>query len=169
VTADSPVKPERANYVGAGFHQKVGSNLQIGVDGYYKRANDLVDEGQFGTALIFAPFNYQHGKIYGTEVTASYQLDSLMLYGNLAYSRAQGKNVASSQFFFDPDELAYIATHYVYLDHDQRFTASGGASISSPRKNTPAVVQPLLRLIPVMRIRAALILLRRAHPSPRRW
>jgi hypothetical protein len=128
VTADSPVKPERANYFGAGILQKVGSNFQIGVDGYYKRANDLIDEGQFGTALIFAPFNYQHGKIYGTEVTTSYQLDNLALYGNFAYSRAQGKNVVSSQFFFNPDELAYIATHYVYLDHDQRFTASGGAS-----------------------------------------
>jgi outer membrane receptor protein involved in Fe transport len=128
VTADGVVKPERANYFDAGVIQKIGSNLQIGVDGYYKRANDLIDEGQFGTALIFAPFNYQHGKVYGTEVTASYQLDNLSLYGNFAYSRAQGKNIISSQFFFDPDELAYIATHYVYLDHDQRFTISGGAS-----------------------------------------
>ena len=128
VTADSVVKPERANYFDAGVIQKIGSNLQVGVDAYYKRSNDLIDEGQFGTALIFAPFNYQHGKIYGTEVTASYQIGNLSLYGNFAYSRAQGKNIISSQFFFAPDELAYIANHWVYLDHDQRFTISGGAS-----------------------------------------
>jgi outer membrane receptor protein involved in Fe transport len=128
VTTDSPVKPERAHYFDAGVIQKIGTDLTIGVDAYYKHANDLIDEGQFGQALIFAPFNYQHGKVYGAEVTASYQLDNLSLYGNFAYSRAQGKNIVSSQFFFGADELAFIASHWVYLDHDQRFTISGGAS-----------------------------------------
>jgi outer membrane receptor protein involved in Fe transport len=128
VTADSPVKPERANYFDAGVIQKFGPDFQLGLDAYYKRANDLIDEGQFGQALVFAPFNYQHGKVYGTEVTASYQIDNLSLYGNFAYSRGQGKNIISSQFFFAADELAFVANHFVYLDHDQRFTISGGAS-----------------------------------------
>jgi outer membrane receptor protein involved in Fe transport len=128
VTTDSPVKPERAHYFDAGVIQKIGTDLTIGVDAYYKHANDLIDEGQFGQALIFAPFNYQHGKVYGAEATASYQLGNLSLYGNFAYSRAQGKNIVSSQFFFGADELAFIASHWVYLDHDQRFTISGGAS-----------------------------------------
>ena len=137
VTTDSPVKPERAHYFDAGIIQKIGSDLTIGVDTYYQHANDLIDEGQFGQALIFAPFNYQHGKVYGTEVTASYQLGNLSLYGNFAYSRAQGKNIVSSQFFFGADELAFIATHWVYLDHDQRFTISGGASYRSTPCSRP--------------------------------
>ena len=128
VTTDFPVKPERAHYFDAGVIQKIGTDLTIGVDAYYKHANDLIDEGQFGQALIFAPFNYQHGKVYGAEVTASYQLGNFSLYGNFAYSRAQGKNIVSSQFFFGADELAFVASHWVYLDHDQRFTISGGAS-----------------------------------------
>ena len=125
---DSTVKPERANYFDAGVIQKIGPNLQVGLDTYYKRANDLIDEGQFGTALVFSPFNYQHGKVYGAEFTASYQMDNLTLYGNLAYSRAMGKNIISSQFFIDPAVLAFSASNYIYLDHDQRFTISGGAS-----------------------------------------
>jgi len=36
--------------------------------------------------------------------------------------------VVTGQYNFDPDELAYIATHWVHLDHDQRLTSSGGVS-----------------------------------------
>ena len=35
---------------------------------------------------------------------------------------------SSNQDLFDPVELAYVATHYIYTDHDQTITASGGAS-----------------------------------------
>ncbi len=36
--------------------------------------------------------------------------------------------MSSGQFLFDPDELAYISNHWVFLDHDQRFTGSAGVS-----------------------------------------
>jgi outer membrane receptor protein involved in Fe transport len=36
--------------------------------------------------------------------------------------------VTSAQFLFDPDEYAYIRNHWVFLDHDQRFTGSAGVS-----------------------------------------
>ena len=48
-------------------------------------------------------------------------------YLNLATQKAMGSNIVSGQSLFDPDELAYIANHYIYLDHDQKFTFSGGA------------------------------------------
>ena len=32
----------------------------------------------------------------------------------------------SAQFNFAPDELAYIAQHYIHLDHDQTWTGSAG-------------------------------------------
>jgi len=31
-------------------------------------------------------------------------------------------------FNFSPDDLAYVATHYIDLDHEQKFTGSGGVS-----------------------------------------
>jgi outer membrane receptor protein involved in Fe transport len=36
--------------------------------------------------------------------------------------------VASNQYLFGADELAFIATHFVYTDHAQKITASAGAS-----------------------------------------
>ena len=37
-----------------------------------------------------------------------------------------GTNINSAQFNFPPDELAYIAQHYIHLDHDQTWTGSAG-------------------------------------------
>ena len=37
-----------------------------------------------------------------------------------------GNDIISAQFNFKPDELAYIAQHYIHLDHDQTWTGSGG-------------------------------------------
>ena len=41
------------------------------------------------------------------------------LYGNLAWAKQLATDVVSNQYLFDPDELAYIASHYVYTDHAQ--------------------------------------------------
>ena len=124
----SPVKAERSNYFDVGVVQKVTPALQLGVDAYYKKARHLLDEGQFGSALVFSPFNYELGRIYGVEFTGSYQKGNFRAYGNLGISRAFGKGIESAQFEFGQDELDYIASHYVHLDHDQRYTASVGAS-----------------------------------------
>lgn len=125
---NDPVKPERDDYFDIGISQRLTSALTVGLDAYYKRASDLLDEGQFGTALIYTPFNYQYGRVYGAELTVNYHQDNVSAYVNIAFSRAQGKNVESAQFNFDPSELAYISNHWVYLDHDQRITASFGGS-----------------------------------------
>jgi len=122
----SPVKPERADYFDAGVIQRLGSSVTLGVDGYFKNARNELDEGQFGSALVFTPFNYRWGRVYGTEATASYNQGNLSAYANFAYSVAQGRAVESGQFNFDPDELAYISNHYIFLDHDQTFTSTGG-------------------------------------------
>jgi outer membrane receptor protein involved in Fe transport len=49
-------------------------------------------------------------------------------YASLAFQSTKGKDVESSQFNFDADALAYIAGHYIHLDHDERVSASGGVS-----------------------------------------
>jgi outer membrane receptor protein involved in Fe transport len=128
--ANDPVQPERDNYFDLGVTQRIGNSVTVGLDGYYKSASELLDEGQFGSALIYTPFNYATGKVYGAEFTADYKQDHFSSYLNVAYSHAMGTNVNSAQFNFDPDELAYIAQHSVFLDHDQRITASLGAAYS---------------------------------------
>jgi hypothetical protein len=47
---------------------------------------------------------------------------------NFAYSVAQGTKVETGQFNFDPAQIAYINDHFIFLDHDQTFTSSGGAA-----------------------------------------
>ncbi len=120
--------PERDHYFDAGITQRVGSSIGLGVDAYYKMARNLLDEGQFGPALVFTPINYQKGRVYGVEATGSYAKDNFSTYANFTYSVAQGTNVGSGQVNFESDELAYIADHYVFLDHDQTFSTSVGAS-----------------------------------------
>jgi outer membrane receptor protein involved in Fe transport len=118
---------ERDHYFDAGLTQELIPGLDLGIDSYYKKARDLIDEGQFGPALIFQTFNYAKGRVYGVEQTGSYTHENLYLYENFAYSVAQGTQVESGQFNFAPDELHYIANHYIFLDHDQTFSASVGA------------------------------------------
>ncbi len=128
ITLDSPVKSERAHYFDAGVTQKIGADFQIGLDGFYKHARNILDEGQFGQALILSSFNYAEGEIYGGELTASYQHAGFSSYLNIGVEHATGEHVSSAQFLFDPDEFAYIKTHSVFLDHDQRVTGSGGVA-----------------------------------------
>lgn len=126
--ANTAVKSERSHYFDVGLNQEVGKHWLLGLDTYYRKVADLQDEGQFGKALIFSAFNYAQGRVYGAELTASYNTEQLSLYTNFAYSVAQARNVVTGQFNFDADELAYIANHWVYVDHDQRYAASAGAS-----------------------------------------
>ncbi|MDE2140206.1 MAG: TonB-dependent receptor [Gammaproteobacteria bacterium] len=125
---NTDVRAERDNYYDLGVSHVLTPNWQMGVDGYYKDARNLLDEGQFGQALVFSPFNYARGRIWGVEFTTSYQQENLSFYFNLAYGRALGNQVVSGQYNFDAAELAYISDHYVHLDHDQTWTASGGVA-----------------------------------------
>jgi outer membrane receptor protein involved in Fe transport len=125
---DEAVRPERSNYYDLGVQQVISKAFTLGLDSYYKQATDLIDEGQFGAPIIFTPFNYRYGQVYGVEFTGSYSTGHFQAYGNLAVQRAIGKDIVSSQFSFAPADLAYIATHYIHLDHEQQITASGGAA-----------------------------------------
>jgi outer membrane receptor protein involved in Fe transport len=133
VTQNDPVRAERSNYFDVGVSQGVVPGLTLGVDGYYKIANNLIDEGQFGAPIILAAFNYAHGVQQGLEATASYDRGPWSVYGNLAWSRAMGTHIVSAQFNFGPEELAYIAGNNIHLDHDQTWTGSAGAAYTLNR------------------------------------
>jgi outer membrane receptor protein involved in Fe transport len=126
---DTTPKAERADYYDVGVQQDVLQGLTVGLDGYYKASHNLIDEGQFGAPIILTPFNYKSGRQYGVELTANYDGGGpFNAYVNAAYERAVGREIVSSQFQFSPDELAFIATHYIPLDHQQLVSVSAGAS-----------------------------------------
>jgi outer membrane receptor protein involved in Fe transport len=119
---------ERSDYFDAGIQQRVGSSLTLGLDAYYRKVRRLQDEGQFGTALVYSTFNYAKGKVRGVEFTADYDNGPWSAYFNVAVSQALGERVITSQYNFAPDDLAYVADHYIHLDHDQKIASSGGVS-----------------------------------------
>ena len=128
VTQDDTVRAERSNYFDVGISQIVVPGLTIGVDAYYKQSNNLIDEGQFGAPIILTAFNYAQGQQSGVEWTASYDRGPLSLYANLAYSRAMGKEINSAQYNFSANELAYIQSNFIHLDHDQTWSGSAGGA-----------------------------------------
>ncbi|SHL76769.1 Outer membrane receptor proteins, mostly Fe transport [Bradyrhizobium lablabi] len=130
VQQNDPVRPERAHVFDAGVVQKIlpVPGLEVGIDLYYKIARDLLDDGQFGAAYVLSGFNYDRANNAGVELKASYTNGNFRMYGNLAWARQLGTDIVSNQYLFDPDRLAYIATHYIYTDHSQTLTASAGAS-----------------------------------------
>jgi outer membrane receptor protein involved in Fe transport len=144
--ADTP-KAERANYFDFGVDQTIAAGFTVGLDTYYKRSKGLIDEGQFGAPIILTPFNYAHGKQYGAELKLNYVHRDFSVYGNVAFQSARGQDINSAQFNFGADDLAYIANHYIHLDHEQRITGSAGASylLQGTRLSADAIVGSGLR------------------------
>ena len=156
---NNPVLPERSHYFDAGVDQKIPfkcysagdkdcPTLDLGVDAYYKIAKDLIDNGQFGQALVLSAFNYAKGYVEGIEFSAKYHAGNFQAYANLAVGEERATNVVSNQFLFDnvtpqPDlggqtELQYVDSHWIYTDHTQIVTGSAGAAYQfCGRPSTP--------------------------------
>jgi outer membrane receptor protein involved in Fe transport len=152
VTQNNPVKAERSNYFDVGISQIMLPGLTVGVDAYYKISSNLIDEGQFGAPIILTAFNYANGLQEGVQLTGSYDRGPWSIYGNLALSRAMGKDITSAQFNFGPDELAFIGSNFIHLDHDQKWDGSAGIAYRLSRDSdhptlfsVDAVVQSGLR------------------------
>ncbi|MGC1305567.1 MAG: TonB-dependent receptor [Caulobacteraceae bacterium] len=129
VTQDTVPFAERQNYYDIGGEQKLmDGHLTLGIDVWYRKSTNLIDEGQFGAPIILTPFNYEHGIIFGQEYTANYTQGPFTAYVNFTHERAQGKDIDSSQFNFSAADLAYISKNYIYLDHDQTYTGSAGGT-----------------------------------------
>ena len=127
VSLDDPVRPERATYVDLGLEQKVLPELTAGLDVYYKQGRDVLDDGTFGQAVVLSQFNYATGLSRGAEAKLEYRLSGLRVYANYAHEITKVKEVISNQYLIDdPEELAFLASHYTYASDAQTNTASGG-------------------------------------------
>lgn len=134
-TTNAPLSPldntpvaERADYYDVGMSQQVTDAIKLALDTYMKHSSDLLDEGQFGAPIILTPFNYARGRQMGVEFTADYTAGDFTAYFNAALAHAAGEGWTTSQFTFDPTQLAYSQTHYIHLDHDQYVSSSAGVS-----------------------------------------
>ena len=131
LTAD-PVRSQREHMFDVGAQHLFGSHLTLGIDAYYKLATNLLDDTTLGGTLIQSPFNYARARNWGVEASASYAQGPVHAYLNVARGQQQARTIISNQFLFDPGDVSYIQNHYVFTDHSQKWTASGGASLNLP-------------------------------------
>ena len=124
----NPVLPERAHYFDVGIDHRLFPGLDVGIDSYYKVATDMIDDGQFGQAVVLTQFNWARGYNEGVEFKAKYQNGNFKSYANFSYGIAKAIGPVSNQYLLDADEYAYLVNHYHYTDDMQRMTGSAGAS-----------------------------------------
>lgn len=154
---EDPVRPERSHYFDAGVSQKIPvecstlaplmlteppagerdcGTLEVGLDAYYKIATDLLDNGNFGQALVLSAFNYAKGYNEGVELKGKFTSGNFQAYVNFSAAQQRATDVVSNQYLFDNTtpladlggltEFQYIQSHFVYTDHCQFFTGSAG-------------------------------------------
>jgi len=128
IPLSDPVKPERSSYYDVGVDQTVLPGLLVGVDAYYKNTQDMIDDGQFGQAVVLTQFNWARAYSEGAEFKLKYNKDNFYAYANFAYNITRAIGPESNQYLFDADEYAYLLTHYHYTDDMQLMTGSAGAS-----------------------------------------
>ncbi len=128
VPLDDPVKPERSNYYDVGIDQTLLPGLDVGVDGYYKDARDMLDDGQFGQAVVLTQFNWARGYSEGGEFKLKYKNGNFTAYGNFAYNVTRAIGPESNQYVLDAATYNYLLTNWHYTDDMQLMTGSAGAS-----------------------------------------
>jgi TonB dependent receptor-like, beta-barrel len=144
---NGPVLPERSHYFDAGIDQNIPfgcskpaakdcTDLDLGIDAYYKIATDLIDNGLFGQAYVLSAFNYAQGINEGIEFSGKFHSGNFQAYANLAVAQQKATDPVSNQYLFGNTPLAdlggltefqYLQTHWIYTDHNQFVTASAGA------------------------------------------
>ncbi len=125
---DDPPKVERDHYFDAGLSRTITPPWQVTVDSFWKLASNLLDDGQFGSAIILNNFNYTSGSVYGAELSSTYKEGPVSAYGNFSYVQTWARNIDSVQNEFPNNELAYLSANSIQLDHQGRYTGSGGIS-----------------------------------------
>jgi hypothetical protein len=88
----------------------------------------MIDDGQFGAAVVLTQFNYAEGYSEGGEFKLKYKNGNFNAYANFSYNITEGKDVESNQYLIDALDYQYLLTHWHYTDDMQRMTGSAGLS-----------------------------------------
>jgi outer membrane receptor protein involved in Fe transport len=128
-SGNQQIEAEDDEFFDAGVGQQMPFGLSATAEGWFQWATKKLDLAQLGKTYIFAPLQYRYGRGWGADFSIVKNTANLSLYFNFAYAIQQATNVVAGQFLVDdPEELGYIARHWVYLDDDQEFTSSAGLS-----------------------------------------
>jgi len=116
--ASAPPRSERAHYFDVGVSREFSPHWRITFDAFYKISRQTQDLGQFGNAIILAPFNYREGSAPGLRAERNLSLRRLSAYANFSFVYTQARDIDTAQFEFPVNELDYIQNHFIRLDHE---------------------------------------------------
>lgn len=123
------IKAEDDEFFDAGINRRMPMDFNASLEGFFMWANDKLDLAQFGNTYVFAPLQYKHGRLWGADFSLAKNARRFSAYFNFSYTIAQATDIVAGQFLAgDPEEVAYVAHHWIYLDDNQEFTSSAGAS-----------------------------------------
>lgn len=125
--AERDLRPETDDTYDVGA-QKTWRGLAVGLDGYWRKASDLIAEQLLGPGTLMRPFNFAHGRLYGIETSVTYTRGAVAFWANLGVARAEGKAIASGGTGLRLVDVIRSRTHFIPLDSNQGYTASAGVS-----------------------------------------
>jgi outer membrane receptor protein involved in Fe transport len=70
-----------------GVVHHLNSKITLSQDDFVEITRHYLDTGEFGVVPIFAPFNYNHGSIWGSETAINYKDEKFSAYGNVTIGR----------------------------------------------------------------------------------
>jgi outer membrane receptor protein involved in Fe transport len=128
-SGNQKIKAEDDEFFDGGITQRLPLGIGATLEGFFMWATNKLDLAQFGSTYVFAPLQYQHGRLWGADFSLVKSTGPLSAYFNFSYAVAQATNIVAGQFLAsDPDEVAYVARHWISLDDNQVLTSSAGVS-----------------------------------------
>ncbi len=130
------VEPYHALHTGLGVEQKLGSNFEVGVEGFYKRIIHRVVATPGGAPPRFE--NNGVGRIYGAELSAKYQSEDAFGYVAYTLSRSERRDRNEEWRLFEQDQT-HILSLVASYDLGRGWEVGGRFRLVSGNPETPVV------------------------------
>jgi hypothetical protein len=133
VPPDEPVpfnlKAEIDYYAEIGIADRILPQLTVGLTGWGRLSQWTLDDQEIGDTALTADYNYNHGRAAGLELASNVVVGkNFRGFANVSLEVAQGQGIATAQYLFSPEQLAY--TGWQTVDNAQAVTANVGTDVA---------------------------------------
>jgi hypothetical protein len=133
VPPDEPVpfdlKAEIDYYAEVGISDRIVPQLTLGLTGWGRLSQWTLDDQEVGDTALTADYNYVHGRALGLELASNLVVGrNLRSFANVSLCVSQGQGIATAQYLFTPEQLAYPG--WQATDNAQLVVANVGADLA---------------------------------------